>query len=58
MSDNLGWNVAISRQDLEIGRIHLAVTQLLYEQYDSKVDFKYFRLIVPLKFSKKVFLNF
>ena len=43
MSDNLDWNAAISRQDLEIERIHLAVSQTLYEQYDSKVrQFQHF----------------
>ena len=38
MSNNCDWNVAITRQDLEIERIHLNVSQTLYERFDCKVE--------------------
>ena len=41
MPDNCGWNASITRQDLEIERIHLRVTETLYTKYESKERKKY-----------------
>ena len=41
MPDNSGWNASITRQDLEIERIHLRVAEKLYTKYGSKEKEKY-----------------